>query len=93
MLHIPANIDILVFKIKKFSASAISRPSRTPIAGIPAQIPRLSLWMLLAFAQCNASIVLVSLTADAIYIGADGRLTGTDVTGKETAKPCDDQEK
>lgn len=40
--------------------------------------------MFLAVSASNASIVFVTLTSDAIYIGADGRLTLTDAAGKET---------
>jgi hypothetical protein len=54
------------------------------IARISAQLQRLTLIALLATASCKATIVVVTLTHDAIYVGADERLTEFDQNGNET---------
>jgi hypothetical protein len=84
MLPIPVSVNILILKIRKLLAIPIPYPGRA--GWIPARIFRLSLGTALAIAQCSASIVIVNLTADTIYIGADGRITETDNVGKETPK-------
>jgi hypothetical protein len=84
VLPIPACFNTQILQIRKFLAIPIPYPGRA--GWIPAKIFLLSLGMALAIAQCSASIVIVNLTADAIYIGADGRITETDNVGKETPK-------
>lgn len=84
MLHIPADVNILILKMNKSSAILISALGRSPAARIETKILRLSIGMLLAFTPCSASIVLVALSGDAIYVGADGRGTLVDEAGNET---------
>lgn len=47
-------------------------------------LTRLALLVLLAAGTCDATVIFVTLTRDAIYVGADGRITITDTLGKET---------
>src|SRR5437899_9677586 len=65
-------------KGEKFRANS----SATWIAG---KILCLALALALGSVPCDATIILVTLTRDAIYLGADGRVTLIDVNGNETS--------
>jgi len=57
------------------------------LAWIAGRVLCLALILALGSLPCEATIILVTLTREAIYLGADGRGTLIDVNGNET--PCD----
>ena len=85
MLHVPANIKVLIVKIVNYPSTAFWPRCRYAKSNVVyPKIWRSAFGMLLACSYCSASIILVRLSSDAIYIAADGRITGMDDSGKET---------
>lgn len=84
MFHIPANVNVLIGKMKYYFRVSQPANRHAKRRRIVAKIQRICGFVLLTIFPCRASIVIVTLTSDAIYIGADGRLTLTDDKGKET---------
>ena len=85
MFHIPANIKILIVQVKNQILRIGGAPASFHFKSslVYAQIERLVFAVFLAIGTCNATIIFVSLSRDAIYIGADGRLTASDDSGQE----------